>query len=366
MTGALSHPLSQHFHRLRLAQVQPEADDALLLRFVVPEELREAFRFQPGQHLTLRSDIDGQDVRRSYSICAAAGELLRVGVRCVPGGLFSGWLRSSLRAGDTIDVMPPQGGFGAALARKAAGRHVLAIAGGSGITPILSIIKTVLATEPGSRVTLLYGNRTAASTMFRDELDDLKNRWMARLAAHHLVSRESVASSLHSGRLEGAKLATLLRLAGPVRAVDEAFVCGPHAMNDEAEAALLAAGWTPSQVHIERFGVPASAADANLHLPQAGDMHAAAIVIVRDGITRSVVFEPGDASILAAAARSGLDLPYACRSGVCATCRATLLEGQVRMDRNFALEADELAAGQVLTCQAHPLSARVMLSFDAR
>jgi ring-1,2-phenylacetyl-CoA epoxidase subunit PaaE len=361
---------SPHFHRLRVAQVQPEADDALLLCFDVPEPLREAFRFQPGQHLTLRSDIAGQDVRRSYSICAVPGEPLRVGVRCVSGGVFSGWLRDSLRAGDEVDVMPPQGSFGAALAvpsgRPRGGRHVLAIAGGSGITPILSIIQSVLANEPASRVTLLYGNRSAASTMFCGELDDLKNRWMARLALHHVVSRESVDSPLHSGRLDQAKLATLLRLCGAVHTVDEAFVCGPHAMNDEAEAVLLAAGWLPSQVHIERFGVPASAANATLHLPQAGDAQGAVIVIVRDGLTRSVRFESGDTSILAAAARSGLDLPYACRSGVCATCRATVLEGQVRMDRNFALEAAEVATGQVLACQAHPLSERVVLSFDGR
>lgn len=357
---------SLHFHPLAVAQVQPAADDALVLSFDVPAPLRQAFSFEPGQWLTLRSMLGGADVRRSYSICAAPGEALRVGVRRVPGGEFSTWLHQHVRPGTVLDVMPPQGRFGAALAQPALGRHVLLVAGGSGITPLLSIAKAVLAGETGSRVTLLYGNRTMASTMFKDELDDLKSRWMTRLALHHVFSREGVDVPLHAGRLDSAKLATLLRLAGPVRSGDEAFVCGPHALNDAAEAALLAAGWAPQQVHVERFGVPPSASDATLHAPQPGDVPAALVTIIRDGVTRVVPFISSDTSILAAAARAGLDVPYSCRSGVCATCRARLLEGQVRMDRNFSLEPAELQAGHVLTCQAHPLTASVVLSFDER
>jgi ring-1,2-phenylacetyl-CoA epoxidase subunit PaaE len=354
------------FHPLTVAEARPEAADALVLRFDVPAPLRDSFRFEPGHALTLRTWLGGQELRRSYSICAAPGEPLRVGVRCVPGGVFSTWLKQTARPGTVIDVMPPQGRFGAALQRKAEGRHVLLVAGGSGITPLLSIAKTVLATEPRSRVTLLYANRTAASTMFRDELDDLKNRWMTRLVVHLVFSREAVDSPLHAGRLDTAKLATLLRLAGPVQAVDEAFICGPHALNDDAEAALLRAGWQPTQVHVERFGAPPAAGDATQHPQQAGDAPAALVTIVRDGVTRVVPFASSDGSILAAAARAGLDVPYSCRSGVCATCRARVLEGQVRMDRNFALEAAELQAGHVLACQAHPLTERVVLSFDER
>ena len=350
-----------HFHELKVSSVQPDADDALLLAFDVPPELESSFRFEAGQSLTLRAEVGGYDLRRSYSICAAPGEPLRVGVRCVQGGVFSGWLHQQLKAGDTLAVMVPQGHFGSALAQRP--RHVLAVAGGSGITPILSILKTVLEGDPLASCMLLYGNRSAASTMFKEELQDLKNRHLIRFALHRVVSREQVDTALNSGRLDGAKIAQLLPLVGPV---DAAFVCGPHAMNDEVEVALLQAGIAPQRIHVERFGVPPSAADAALHLPQPGDATVAPLRIVRDGVTRDIAFQPGDESILAAAARAGLDVPYSCRSGVCATCRARLLEGQVRMARNFALEASDLAAGFILTCQAHPLTERVVVSFDER
>lgn len=346
-----------HFHPLRVADVRADGEDALLVSFDLPPQLQDTFRFVPGQYLTLRQG----DLRRSYSICAGPGEALRVGVRRVPGGEFSGWLHGQLKAGDMIDVMEPQGRFGAAVAQ--APHHVLAVAGGSGITPILAIIKAVLAGDSQARCTLLYGNRSAASTMFKEELEDLKNRYLTRLALQVVFSREVVDSPLHSGRLDRTKIETFLRLAGPV---DQAFVCGPHAMNDEVEAALLQAGLAPQQIHIERFGIPPQARDADLHQPLPGDASTARITIVRDGLTREVDFRAADLNILAAAVRAGLDLPYSCRSGVCATCRAKLLQGQVRMERNFALEKDDQAAGFVLTCQAHPLTERVVVSFDHR
>ena len=309
-----------HFHPLRVAGVRPDGEDARVVSFEVPADQAATFRFEPGQYLTLRAHVDGQELRRSYSICAAPGETLRVGVRHVPGGAFSSWLHQSLRPGDVLDVMEPQGRFGAALVHRP--RHVLAVAGGSGITPVLSILKAVLAGDPKAQATLLYGNRSAASTMFKEELEDLKNRHLTRLSLHPVFSREVVDSPLHAGRLDAGKLATFLRLAGPV---DEAFVCGPHAMNDEVEAALMAAGMAPERIHVERFGIPPSAADATLHAPKAGDATTARITIVRDGLTREVAFQPSDESILAAAGRAGLDVPYSCRSGVCATCRAKLL-----------------------------------------
>jgi len=350
-----------HFHALRVRDRRPEGDDALTLTFDVPLALAETFHFEPGQYLTLRADVAGQDLRRSYSICAAEGDALRVGVRRVQGGAFSTWLHDAVRPGDSLDVMPPQGRFGAALAGRP--HHVLAVAGGSGITPILSIVKTLLAHDSRARCMLLYGNRFAASMMFREELEDLKNSHLTRLVLQPVFSREAVDTPLNAGRLDAGKITTLLRLAGDV---DEAFICGPHAMNDEAAAALLAAGLLPAHIHVERFGVPPSAADATLHAPQVGDATTATITIVRDGVSRDVAFQPSDESILAAAARAGLDVPYSCRSGVCATCRAKLLQGRVRMDRNFALEKSELEAGFVLTCQAHPLTDRVVVSFDER
>lgn len=351
-----------HFHPLRVRDVRPDTDDALVITFDVPEAGRATFRFTPGQYLTLRQP--GADLRRSYSICAAPGEALRVGVRKVPGGAFSSWLHASVKAGDTLEAMEPQGRFGAALARRP--HHVLAVAGGSGITPILSIVKTVLDGDTASRVTLIFANRQAASTMFKEELEDLKNRHLTRLAVHAVFSREAMDSPLASGRLDADKLASFLRLAGGIEGVDEAFVCGPHAMNDEVEAALKGQGLAPERIHVERFGVPPTAADATLHAPQAGDATGARIAIVRDGLTREVAFGAGDESILAAAGRAGLDVPYSCKSGVCATCRARVLEGRVRMDRNFALEKADLDAGFVLTCQAHPLTERVVVSFDER
>ena len=353
-----------HFHPLRVRELRPEGEDALAITFDVPAAQASTFHFQPGQYLTLRADVAGQELRRSYSICAAPGEALRVGVRRVPGGAFSSWLHEGLKAGDTLDVMEPQGRFGAALARQP--RHVLAVAGGSGITPILSIVKTLLATDAHARCTLLYGNRRLVSMMFREELEDLKNRHLSRLLLQPVFSRETVDTPLNAGRLDAEKIGTLLRLAGGAGQLNEAFVCGPHAMNDEVEAALLAAGLEPEHIHVERFGVPPSAADATLHAPQAGDATTAVITIVRDGVSREVAFQPSDESVLAAASRAGMDVPYSCRSGVCATCRAKLLQGRVRMDRNFALEKDELAAGFVLTCQAHPLTERVVVSFDER
>jgi ring-1,2-phenylacetyl-CoA epoxidase subunit PaaE len=274
-------------------------------------------------------------------------------------------VHEALKPGMAIEVMPPQGRFGAALSKAGPrGRHLLGVAAGSGITPILSIMKTVLAAEPGSRFTLLYGNRHARSTMFKEEIEDLKNRYLTRLAIHPVFSREPVDVPLNAGRLDRDKLALLLRLACRV---DEAFVCGPHALNDEAEAALLAAGLPPAAIHIERFGVPPALADAVVPQPsRPGDAATARITIVRDGVTREVPFGPDDGSLLAAAARAGLDVPWSCRSGVCATCRARVLEGRVRMDRNFALEPAELQAGFVLTCQAYPLTGRVVVSFDER
>jgi len=357
-----------HFHPLAVREVRADTDDSRVVTFDVPPALHGAFRFEPGQYLTVRRTLDGQDVRRSYSICAAAGEALRVGVRKVQGGVFSTWLHDTLKAGDTLEVMEPQGRFGAAVAGlsgSTAPVHVLAVAGGSGITPILSILRTLLEQVPQARCTLLYGNRHAASTMFKEELEDLKNRHLTRLAIHPVFSREVVDSPLAAGRLDADKLALLLRLVGP-HTVDEAFVCGPHAMNDEAEAALKAAGVAPGRIHVERFGIPPAQSADVAHPVQEGDATTARIAIVRDGLTREVAFQPGDESILAAASRAGLDVPYSCRSGVCATCRAKVLEGQVRMDRNFALEADDLEAGFVLTCQAHPLSERVVVSFDER
>ena len=363
--------MSALFHPLRVRAIEPDTAEAVIVSFDVPEALREVFGFTQGQYLTLRSDIDGQDLRRSYSICAGVddGEL-RVGVRKVRGGVFSNWIHANLRAGDTLSVMAPQGRFFVPL-DPAAKRHHVGIAGGSGITPILSIMKTVLAREPLSRFTLIYGNRLLQSTMFKEELEDLKNRHMTRLVLQHVFSDEHTDAPLNHGVMNRDKIGEFLKTVVPANQIDHVFVCGPFQMNDEAEAALLAAGVPEERIHIERFGValPAGAGqsvDAVVHEARPGDAAQATITIIRDGLQRDIRFEKGQPSILDAAAAAGLEVPYSCTSGVCGTCRAKLIEGDVRMDRNFALDKKEVAAGFILTCQAHPLTDRVVLSFDER
>jgi ring-1,2-phenylacetyl-CoA epoxidase subunit PaaE len=356
------------FHELRVRRVEPDTDEAVIVSFDVPEPLRQVFGFTQGQHLTLKKHVDGQELRRSYSICAGVddGEL-RVGVRRVKGGVFSNWINTALRQGDSIDVMAPQGRFFVPT-DAASKRHYLGIAGGSGITPILSIMKTVLGREPKSRFTLIYGNRAVRSTMFKEEIEDLKNKYLTRLVLHHVFSDEHTDAPLNMGVMNRDKIGEFLSALIPARGIDHAFVCGPFQMNDEAEAALLTAGVAEERIHIERFGVPTPAGQAPgavVHETRPEDSDAK-VVILRDGFSREIDFKKDQASILDAASAAGMEVPFSCTSGVCGTCRAKVVEGTVRMERNFALDKAEVAAGFVLTCQAHPTTPRVVLSFDER
>jgi ring-1,2-phenylacetyl-CoA epoxidase subunit PaaE len=354
------------FHDLRVRSIDADTAESVIVTFDVPAALRPVFAFTQGQYLTLRKTVDGQDLRRSYSICAGVddGEL-RVGVRKVAGGVFSRWINERLRPGDSVAVMAPQGRF-AVPVEPGARRHHVGIAGGSGITPILSIMKTVLAREPLSRFTLLYGNRRLQSTMFKEEIEDLKNRYLTRLVLHHVFSDEPSDAPLHMGLMTREKIAEFLASVLPAPTIDHAYVCGPYQMNDDAEAALRAAGVPEERIHIERFGIAPQAAGAVMHEAQPGDADEARVVIVRDGFRREITFRKDQPSILDAAAAAGMEVPFSCTSGVCGTCRARLLEGQVRMERNFALDRNEVAAGFVLTCQSHPTTERVVLSFDER
>jgi ring-1,2-phenylacetyl-CoA epoxidase subunit PaaE len=359
--------MSLNFHPLRVRDVRPDTDEAVIVSFDVPADQRETFRFTQGQYLTLRADVGGEDLRRSYSICAGVddGEL-RVGVRKVNGGKFSNWVNSQLKAGDTIQVFPPQGRFFVPV-DAGAERHYVGIAGGSGITPILSIMKTVLAQEPGSRFTLIYGNRRQASTMFKEEIEDLKNEYLTRLSLHHVFSDEVVDSPLMGGIMNREKIAAFLATLVDPAGISHAFICGPFQMNDEAEAALLAAGVEPEAIHIERFGTAEMQQGKPApHEVRAEDAEAATVVLIRDGLSREFAFSKNDPSLLDAAARAGLEVPYSCKSGVCSTCRCKLIEGKVRMDKNFALEKHEVEAGFILSCQAHALTPRVVISFDER
>ncbi|HET9208026.1 MAG TPA: 1,2-phenylacetyl-CoA epoxidase subunit PaaE [Burkholderiaceae bacterium] len=357
------------FHPLRVRRIEPDTAEAVIVTFEVPPELRDVFGFTQGQYLTLRREVDGKDLRRSYSICAGVddGEL-RVGVRKVNGGVFSNWINEHLKHGDTIHVMAPQGRFFVPI-DAAQSRQYLGIAGGSGITPILSIMKTVLGREPKSRFTLIYGNRALKSTMFKEEIEDLKNKYLTRLVLHHVFSDEHTDAPINSGVMNRDKIGEFLRALVPARHISHAFVCGPYQMNDEAEAALLAAGVAEDRIHIERFGIAPQAAQAVgavIHQAQPGDAELAKVTIIRDGLRREIEFRKDQPSILDCASAAGLEVPFSCTSGVCGTCRAKLIEGQVRMERNFALDKKEVEAGFVLTCQAHPTTERVVLSFDER
>jgi ring-1,2-phenylacetyl-CoA epoxidase subunit PaaE len=351
------------FHRLRIADLRRETAEAVSIAFAVPDALAEHFAWTPGQYLTVRASIGGEELRRCYSICSGLddGEL-RIAVKRAACGRFSAWAHSSLRPGDTLEVMPPEGRFGA-MAEPDGARVLLGIAAGSGITPVLSILRTALAREPRTRFVLLYGNRDSASIMFRDALADLKDRHLGRLAVVHVLSREEQDVAALNGRLDAAKLALLLPSLAAPALIDQAFVCGPPGLTAEAVPALQALGVPAWRIQVERF----TAAGEPLPTPRpaspAPPPAAATATLTYDGKTTTVPMAPGEA-ILEAGERAGLVLPWSCRGGMCSTCRARLTEGEVTMAQNFALEPWELAAGFVLTCQSHAISSHVAVDYD--
>ena len=355
--------MTPRFHKLRIAEVRRETADAVSLRFDVPPALVGDYGFIQGQHLTLKTHLDGREIRRSYSICAGVddGEL-RVAVRKVPGGLFSGWANSQLKSGDEIEVLTPDGRF-FTLLDPAQSRHYVAFASGSGITPVISLIRTTLVREPRSRFTLLYGNRNQASTLFHEELEDLKDRYLSRFTLYNLFSREQQDIELFNGRLDADKVRVLTDTLLPVTDIDQAFICGPGGMIDSVESALVDAGLPRGQIHVERFGVPDSAPQ---HHAEPGDAPHALVTVILDGVKREIAFRRDTPSILDAALAAGIELPYSCKGGMCCTCRGKVLAGEVRMDKNYSLEQRDLDAGFVLTCQAHPLTERVTISYDDR
>ena len=351
------------FHPLTIARVDRETRDAIAITLDVPPSLRDLFRFEAGQHLTLRADIAGEDVRRSYSICAAVGEPLRVAVKRAPGGTFSCWANEALRPGARLDVMPPMGHFNVRPDPHAA-RHYLGVAAGSGITPLLSLIATALATEPRSRFTLIYGNRSSASVMFRDELAALKDRYLARFNLVHVLSREPHDIELLHGRIDRAKADALFERWVDVTDVDCAYLCGPDAMMEAVRASLVAHGVAPERVRIERF---AASIPRHEHVPRPLPAAAQAqceVSVIVDGAMRTFTAEKGRENVIDAGLRHGVELPYSCKGGVCSTCRCLLVEGEVDMDVNFALEDYEVARGFVLACQSYPVTDKVTLDFD--
>ncbi|KQW53436.1 phenylacetic acid degradation protein [Nocardioides sp. Root1257] len=348
------------FHALRVAAIDELTDDAVALTFEVPPDLADEFVYTPGQHLNIRG---GDDVRRSYSICTAPSSgRLRIGVKRLPGGAFSEGVLSTLSVGDTLDVMTPAGRFTTAL-DPAASRHCVVVAAGSGITPVLSIVTAVLETEPSSSVTLVYANRTHRTVMFLDEVHDLKDRFPDRLQIVHVLSREASDVELLSGRLDGERLRAIATALLPDAASAQWFLCGPQQMLVDLRAAVADLGVPDAQVHSELFH-----ADPVPRAPLAdlaGSVDGAAHVTVRlGGRSSSFDLRPDGDPVLDAAVAVRSDLPFACKGGVCGTCRARLVTGTVAMDANYALEPDEIERGYVLTCQAHPTSEEVVLDYD--
>ena len=354
-------PARAAFHRLRVAAVERLTADAVAVTFAVPPHLAGAYGFRAGQHLTIRSDHGGCGVRRSYSIAAPAGGPLRVGIKRLPGGAFSAWAVEDLAPGDELEVMTPAGTF-CLDPDPSSARHVVALAVGSGITPVLSVVATVLAAEPGSQVTLLYGNRTTAEVMFAEDLEDLKNRHPARFQVLYVLSREPQEAPLRAGRLDAAKLGTVLERLVPAAEVDDWFLCGPQDLVADWRATLLAAGVEKARVHRELFHAGPPLAAAGPAAAPAGP--ARTVLFTLDGRSSTVVVGGAEA-VLDGVLRLRADAPYACRGGVCGTCRARLVDGAVEMAENYALESDELGAGYVLTCQARPVTDTVTLDYDA-
>lgn len=349
------------FYPLRVAAVHKDLRDAVVLTFAVPEDLSATFAFRPGQHLTLKAEIGGQEVRRSYSICSAADEPIRIGIRKLAEGVFSTWANDTVKAGQTLQAMPPTGAFHVALSPSNR-RHYAGFAAGSGITPILGNMRAILAEEPESLFTLVYGNRATRTIMFREELADLKNRYLRRVNIIHVLSRETQDMELLNGRLNADKLAELFKTWLKPQGIDIAFICGPDSMIDALRGALKAHGVAKQKIKYERFGAAVKPA-APRPAPAAGGAMCEATILI-DGVSHVIRLPKNTVALLDAAERAGIELPYACKRGVCSTCRCRLIEGEIDMDNTFGLEDYEIARGDVLACQAFPQTDTIKVSFD--
>jgi ring-1,2-phenylacetyl-CoA epoxidase subunit PaaE len=370
-----------HFHPLVVKRVAPEAAGAVAVSFAIPPDLRDVYRFTPGQFLTLKATIGHEQVRRSYSICSSTQRFashgdIEVGIKPVEGGVFSNWA-TQLQPGDTLDVMPPEGRF---TPRSSGAVHRVGWAAGSGITPLLSIIASTLASEPDSRFTLVYCNQRSSSILFNEALQDLKDRYPARLNLIHLLSRQAQEVALFNGRLDAARVSELLASLVPASGIDETFVCGPEGMIEGCEQALLAAGVPRERIHSERFtsaGQPANAIKSGANTPYgtgaggqndlktAGSAGVIRLSVQLDGKSHELRMHPHE-RVLDVALAAGLDLPYSCKGGVCCTCRARVLDGEVAMEKNFTLEDWEVKKGFVLSCQARPMTEHISISYDDR
>jgi len=357
------------FHSLKIANIRQETDDTVSIAFEVPTNLHEEYQFNAGQYLTLKTIINGEDTRRSYSICSGLfDDELRVAVKKIKGGLFSCFANDTLKVGDRLEVMTPMGNFFTHL-DKAHKKHYIGFAAGSGITPLMSIIRTILIYEPDSSFTLVYGNRTRKSIIFRETLADLKNSYISRFNMINILSREDQEIDLFSGRITGETATQVMDKLIPATGADDVYLCGPQDMIEAVSDSLQNRGIDKENIHFELFTSPTSTrGKAQVSAPENSDLAGkiSRVTVIVDGDEHSFDLDMGGDSILDAALEQGADIPFACKGGVCCTCRAKLVEGKVTMETNYSLEQDEVDAGFILTCQSRPQTEKVIIDFDER
>jgi ring-1,2-phenylacetyl-CoA epoxidase subunit PaaE len=359
--------MAQHFYPVTVSDVRRETSDCVSIAFDIPEAFKGKFVFSAGQYINVRAVVGDRELRRSYSLCSAphSGQW-RVAIKRVEGGQFSQWANALLRDGDELEIMPPDGRF-LFVPEANAKRNVLLLAAGSGITPILSILTTLLERELKSRVTLVYGNRRVRDIIFKETIEDLRDRYLSRFQLIHCLSGEAQESPLANGRLDAEKVSRILKTIVPAATLDAVYVCGPHEMIDSCVAATREAGVLESKIHKELFGSPVPR-----HVPidvtsdVTGGVDSAAVTVVADGIERVLQVPYRGESVLEISLAAGIDAPFACKAGVCSTCRARVLSGEIKMDANFTLEQHEIDRGFVLTCQSHPITDTVRITFDER
>ena len=359
--------MKQQFFPLKVKRIERQTKNAVSIEFDVPEELKEQFAFRPGQYLTVRQIVNGEDIRRNYSLCSSPlDHRWQVGVKKVAGGAFSTWANDELQPGDTLEVMPPLGKFSPAL-DPTHKKHYAAFAAGSGITPILSIIAATLATEPHSTFTLVYGNQSRSSIMFKEELEALKDKYLHRLSVYHILSREKTDADINYGRIDATKCEQLFSRLVDVHSFDEFFLCGPEEMSATVKEQLMKAGIDEKKIRQELFTVNRKAGAKKQAQATHNDESPKSRVIVRhDGVESSFELAYDSDPILDGALHEGIDLPFACKGGMCCTCKAKLLEGEVDMEVHYGLEHDEIEAGYILTCQSHPKTPVVVVDYDDR
>lgn len=361
--------MAKHFHSLAVKDIRKETPDCISVSFHIPEEWKEEFRYKAGQNITIRAQMLGEELRRSYSICSSPHENeLRIAIKKAPGGRFSTYALESLKAAQVLDVLPPTGNFQIFLDEKNK-KHYIACAAGSGITPVISLIKSILKEEPGSQTTLIYGNRTRNDIIFREELEDLKNNFPERLQLIHIFSREKSDAPIHEGRIDPAKCELIFKYLVPLASNEEFLLCGPSPMIFGVRDWLLQQGIDARKIHYELFSDPGDNIQPSFKtvpVPEESDQQKSFVTIRLDGVSHDFQLPFKGDTILEAAIKQGADLPYACKAGVCATCRAKLLEGKVTMDQNYALADEEVEDGFILTCQSHPASPRLVIDFDIR